>query len=61
MFSTRKREKLGNNIGVKGENVNILGEKQFFELTTKKRSSEFWPGKSESFSAGIETFLRPDS
>ena len=44
--------------------MNIFWEKrQFFELTTKKRSSEFLPGKSEIFpenrkffSAGIDNF-----
>ena len=36
--------------GVKGENVNILGEKTIFELTTKKESRQkFLPGRSEIF------------
>ena len=45
----RKREKLAKNVDVKGENVNIFGENAIFELTTKKRPSEFLPGKPEVF------------
>ena len=56
VFFIRKKEKIAKNVGVKGENVNIFGEKTFFELTTIIRSSEFLPGKSEIFSAGIENF-----
>jgi len=31
------REKLAENVGVIGENVNISRKRQFFEFTTKKR------------------------
>ena len=40
-----EREKLARNVGVKGGNVNLLGEKrQFFEVTTKRK--KILPGKS---------------
>src|SRR6218665_3810776 len=41
IFYTQKREKFAKHVGVKGETVNIFGE--------KTRSSEFLPGKSEIF------------
>jgi len=31
-------------------------KRQYFDLTTKKKSSEYLTGKSEIFSSGIENF-----
>ena len=59
VFFQRKREKLGENVSVKGENVNILGEKrQFFELTTNERKKvvKFLGGKLEIFSENRNFF-----
>src|SRR6218665_3722657 len=63
VFFIRNREKFAKNVGVKGENVNILGEKTFFELTTKKKVVKIFGLENRRvfrkigiFSAGIENF-----